>query len=342
MSESSAIKTPDWQAVLKSDLFTFVCGSNDSDTQTFQVHSHLVAEASPALNALINNGTMTESISRSVKLPEVEPETFVLFSQWLYTGVYRLPDKTIPIVKIQTQSATATEGYCKQCGKFGLRAVNSFWPFCNGSCDSSFGLRRDNSQSWSTNAGILYFCIRCGKESICQLHESSRNRCSPCREQFSGKHHETKPEPPATTPQLGSYAVGGLPHAVFAARLSGEIPSIGLSDKLRCHAMLYCFAMQYLIGPLQDACIHMLHRDVNAFSIEADNVSEAVELIRYTYDNTNAEKTNGGALRDLVMDFVLARKDELSKFSEFEALLFEGGDFGLDFFRGIMKKSQSA
>ena len=146
------------------------------------------------------------------------------------------------------------------------------------------------------------------------------------------------------------YDVGSTTYSIFAAQLDNIIPSVSRSNDLSSHAKLYCFAMQYMIDNLQDACLHILYRDMVAFKVDSNSIAYVVELIRHTYENTSAateadegqgrsEDRSGAKLRDLVLQFALAGKEKLRNSADFRLLLFGGGDFVVDFVSGGSRSS---
>ena len=89
----------DLLSITSSPIFTFVVGP---DHKEHTIHSALVAHQSKALNALIN-GQAKEAINRIVVWDETDEETFIRFSQFVYTGSYdeaefqeRKVDEAIP------------------------------------------------------------------------------------------------------------------------------------------------------------------------------------------------------------------------------------------------------
>ncbi|KAH6876842.1 hypothetical protein B0T10DRAFT_584842 [Thelonectria olida] len=73
-----------YESILSSDFFKFLVGC---DKRQFLIHSAVVACQSQALDKLIN-GDLREASERCVRWPDVDPETFVRFSQYAYTGDY--------------------------------------------------------------------------------------------------------------------------------------------------------------------------------------------------------------------------------------------------------------
>ncbi|PNP39951.1 hypothetical protein TGAMA5MH_08217 [Trichoderma gamsii] len=105
---------------ISSPPFTFVVGQGEKE---HTIHSALVASQSAALDALINGG-MKESIERRVIWKDVDEESFIRFSQFVYTGDYdgATPSKHEPEGKTSSQIAYTypSNGFGKKAGLFGM------------------------------------------------------------------------------------------------------------------------------------------------------------------------------------------------------------------------------
>ncbi|KAL7942926.1 hypothetical protein V8C42DRAFT_330768 [Trichoderma barbatum] len=88
-SHSLTMASLSYRSITSSPHFTFLVGP---DHKEHTIHSALVAHQSKALNTLIN-GQMKEATERRVIWEEIDEETFIRFSQYLYTGNY---DETEP------------------------------------------------------------------------------------------------------------------------------------------------------------------------------------------------------------------------------------------------------
>lgn len=76
--------TPVGTRIVSSGFFKFVVGPGKRE---FFIHSALVAFQSPSLKVLVD-GRMQEAIDQRVEWGETDEMTFVLFSQFAYTGNY--------------------------------------------------------------------------------------------------------------------------------------------------------------------------------------------------------------------------------------------------------------
>jgi hypothetical protein len=117
------------------------------------------------------------------------------------------------------------------------------------------------------------------------------------------------------------FPVGDLTSAQFADNL--KVRKVCVSDDIVAHARLWAFADTYLVDHLQDTCLHLLHRDLVGFRINAESVGDIIDLIEYVWDNTLEPNDRGRSvgshrlLRSLILKYILAHGDELSSYSEF-------------------------
>ncbi|KAK4065963.1 uncharacterized protein Triagg1_8272 [Trichoderma aggressivum f. europaeum] len=101
-----------YKSITASPPFTFLVGPEQKE---HTIHSALVARQSKALNALVN-GRMKEATERRAIWGEIDEETFIRFSQYVYTGNY---DESEPKKR---QADTLTPSQAEQ-----NRAVFSEW-----------------------------------------------------------------------------------------------------------------------------------------------------------------------------------------------------------------------
>jgi hypothetical protein len=315
--------TQDWEHALSGDLFTFICSGDESSEQTapinksFRIYTNLVAKVSFVMDAMMNNGTMSESLSKIATLAEVEGQTFVLFCQWLYTGIYRLAAK--PATLDQKRHATTRRRYCTVCGESTLRAGSLCRDACND--EYNYGLKGQQRR--------VMYCIGCGEP--CFGSQLTYHICLSCTNKELRQPIFTQRE----------YCVEETSQEDFSAYLTNIVPSLDHSNDLISHAKLYCFALQYMIEPLKQTCMHLLQRDMYCLILNADSVSAVVSLVDFTYDDTSAalkdDETQGRLgedLRNLVLRFILALKEDIVQYKEFKALLYKAGDFVVDFVQG--------
>ncbi|ETN44602.1 uncharacterized protein HMPREF1541_10272 [Cyphellophora europaea CBS 101466] len=103
----------DFNTLLKTASLTFLLGPGAEPMHT---HPAIFEGLSAPLSAMVSNG-MRESHERTATLSDIDPQTFVLFSEYAYTGMYRAPPK-------QGESAVGIRTprlVYKHCGSCGLR-----------------------------------------------------------------------------------------------------------------------------------------------------------------------------------------------------------------------------
>lgn len=86
-------------------LFDFVVGS---EKRSVKIHSGLIKRLSPPLWALISNGKMKESITKTASLEGVELGTFLGFAEFAYRGRYTTPSREDIVVSDPLNDMNAT------------------------------------------------------------------------------------------------------------------------------------------------------------------------------------------------------------------------------------------
>jgi hypothetical protein len=132
------------------------------------------------------------------------------------------------------------------------------------------------------------------------------------------------------------YPAGGKSHTDFRNWLLTVQPDEGPTDRPVIHTKLYQFATTYMLQPLQEHCLHKLHRDLSAISVRL-NIEHIIELFRITYANTSAaDKYSdgfGAEFRKLICAYANAKEKELIDKEAFRAFLAEeGGELARDMF----------
>lgn len=266
---------------------------------------------------VLMSGGMQESVDRQAVLEEIEPQTFVLFAEYAYTGLYRVPETSsdIKTPDVQVSPHKLPEHlYCQFCS----RQI--------GHCHRGFGLVVCTTSLCGLGARKVQYCKGCG---ISPIAAPAIDLCSNCLLDID-----------STGDQLGrfgkrEYPVDGMSHAEAKEHLAKLRPVDHPTSEVSHHAKLYVFANMYLIGGLKQLCLHKLHRDLMVLEPKEDNVSAVIELLEYTYDNTAKEEDNsegvGIELRELVMAYAASRAFELINFEKFREMLTKGTDLVADF-----------
>jgi hypothetical protein len=151
------------------------------------------------------------------------------------------------------------------------------------------------------------------------------------------KEQTTRSETAKLQLEWAQYHVDNMTHDWFRSQhLMRQRPPVASSDNLCDHARLYVFGNVYMIEPLKNFSLHMLHRDLEKFELMDNNVAEVVKLIDIAYQNTASASTYtdglGTGLRDLVVTYVVYKGDLLMESKLFQEHIAEGGEFVVELF----------
>jgi hypothetical protein len=105
------------------------------------------------------------------------------------------------------------------------------------------------------------------------------------------------------------------------------------SNVLLAHASLYVLSDYRLIDSLKALALYKLHKTLNVFQLDDENVEDIVDFARYTYSEDKGFEEGIGGLRGLVCRYMATNAVVLSHSDEFMDLLGEGGEFVKDFFK---------
>lgn len=105
------------------------------------------------------------------------------------------------------------------------------------------------------------------------------------------------------------------------------------------HAKLYVFATQYLIEPLREQCLHALHRCLVRCDTLGVTVSDVLDLLEYTYQESGREEPAGKpcSLRELVILFAACESSSLNRDPRFRELLDQYAQMGSDLVMTLLK-----
>jgi hypothetical protein len=99
---------------------------------------------------------------------------------------------------------------------------------------------------------------------------------------------------------------------------------------LLCHASLYVFSDRWSIRPLRDLVLQKLRLTFSEFVLFEERTGDVVDLLRYTYANTQDLDDGMDKLRLLVSDFIVCHIDTIAKDENFLDLLQEPGPIAKD------------
>ncbi|KAF2110336.1 hypothetical protein BDV96DRAFT_603927 [Lophiotrema nucula] len=108
------------------------------------------------------------------------------------------------------------------------------------------------------------------------------------------------------------------------------------------HARMYCLADRYLVRGLKEKALNHLDSAFNTYVEVAKEAGPIVDLIRFTYDNSNARGgwDQGRNLRETVVDRLGGLASRLDRSNEFQELIEEGGEFVVDYWRWMRKEQR--
>lgn len=93
----------------------------------------------------------------------------------------------------------------------------------------------------------------------------------------------------------------------------------------------------YMVRDLPEITLHKLHRSLVSFKISETTVNDVIDLVLFTYENTEdtGDIILGTAdkLRDLVMAYVRSQASKLTKYDEFSRVMGAAGPYTVDFFK---------
>lgn len=243
---------------------------------------------------------MKESVDKVAVLENVDPETFELVMQFAYTGVYRAAtsDEKTPL-------SLPNQRYCGAC----------FAKLADGICPDGCKEIMSSLQ--------LHSCVGC-------CARLSTNGLAFCHRCYGGG---TQNRSFVSFFKL-QYPLSNMSHhraRVYLAKLQPEDPP---TSKLISHAKLFVFANMYLIDDLKRLCLHKLHRDLLAFNLIGNGVEDIIDLLEYSYNNTERADEDfpgvGVELRDLVKTYAVSMSLELVKVPAFRTVFVKGGDLAAD------------
>jgi hypothetical protein len=111
--------------------------------------------------------------------------------------------------------------------------------------------------------------------------------------------------------------------------------TVEFSSTFLAHAQLYVFGDRYDVQPLRDIALRKLRCQLSIFTLHTKRISDVVDLLKYTYENTNDQHQGRDALRDLITDYVVCHIVVIGKDSRFLELLEDPGKMARD----IMSKT---
>ena len=288
---------------------------------------------------MMTNG-MQESLDKTEKLPDTEPETFILFSEFAYTSVYRYSIK---------EEAKEPDD---QAANSDLDHYTSEWRICTycgaGAVYEGDGIAKPITGSYpnrcSQSSGFHRHYMICGRFSTLSLGFSLCNNCGGSNMNAAPAVIKTFAKSPRmVSTNLASSSNMALGQKEYLGRGKDDLKLQECLDMVRAKdirtvdisrpAQLYVFASQYMVEPLKKICLHKLRQDLSELKPNESNIEEIVTMLVYTYDNSTAGKGDGIGedLRELVIKYAVWKAEVLVKYDLFKAMLMSGGQVVADF-----------
>ncbi|KAF9698791.1 hypothetical protein EKO04_003048 [Ascochyta lentis] len=303
-----------FEELIQSDLFTFYIGEQE---KSFVVHSKAVAATSRYFDRLVNGG-LSEAQSRSAKLVDIDPDTFIRFLEYAYRGDYTTPSCT-------EEANTAMENGSKS-SEVNTNAIQNDEYIS--SDDDSAHLSAGASTStvtagtwgggWSNpNSAPSAYSAYGAVASPKKLKPKSK---STKKEQRNSRAKFDKREYTYTGDNLISIRPNTSARQNF-------------TPVFLAHAQLYTLADMRMVYPLKDLVLHRLHKTLVGFELYPERLGDVVELAKYAYEHGEDRAVDGriDALRDMIVNYIACEMKVLGKHAEFRNLMDGGGEFAGDF-----------
>lgn len=272
---------------MSSKPFRFTVGRNKRE---FMMHSALVASLSPVLDVLVN-GPMKEAHELHVVWDDIDESTFILFSQYAYTGDYGPiePEASKPEVIPEPVAPTPPRGG-------GLVSI----------------VRDDNSVHpfyvHETFQGMLN--LRDPTRNIVSLQITTISKREQMRQQIeaAGRFLDCTVEPRAYLWRQSNFESEDFTNVFFS------------------HARLYVFADRYKIEPLKTLSRARLASILTAFDLHEQGHKDFMNLVKFCYDDEPVPEK----LKELVVLYTACELNILWKSDEFQQFYVEQGKFARD------------
>lgn len=277
--------------VLAGGTFVFKVGSAQ---KSFSLHSKLVTQCSRPLNARIL-GSIKEAKERSVRLVDVEEETFARFAEYIYGGGYNVPSPAILPDQADSSNESVPEPPAERVTA-DLEAPTEEPPMHD---DLYWG------QSHTSK-------------------KKTKHRKAPISESLSSFASFALPTLASVPfPQLVAQQVPEDPWS-----------SLDYTEILLCHAQLYVFAKKYDVVGLKDLVLCRMHSVLKVMS-SFSQIRKIVPIVEHIYQNIPSMTNSNEPMRDLLTHFVAWKFKTLMGEEGFREYFVKGGDFVIDVCRKV-------
>ena len=251
---------------------------------------------------------MSEARKGVAVLDDVDEDTFVRFSQFVYTGDY-IPSSPVKPADVSEE------------GKISSKIPR--WRF---GTPPKYTLIRDTDDPNSTPQAV-YFPNKYEKKRGQGFTFSPPKEIARRNELW-----ETFGTLPCSRPIATTSSLTQTP-----ARTKQQW-SDNDAEPLLCHARLYVFGQKYGIKPLETLAIHKLWHLLVSFTLGPSKTGAIVELLQYTYSNTPDLNQDVDDLRHLVSHYVACECKTMAESEDFSQLIEQGGPFVRDYMKMIVKQ----
>lgn len=291
-------------SIFSSAPFKFLVGSNK---KPFTVHSALIAHHSKPLDVLVN-GDMLEAKEGCAFLEDIDEGTFLLFSQYAYTGDYSTADlENMPDASASTKISPSNKilSHRVELAFQPMPPASNICPDPNRVLDkvSSYHDKSDYEIEW----GRTHFPKSNKRKAGVKTVSSKR---SILWDNFKSK----------------TYAISKPPLLRWKHRETCRNRTEAILD----HARLYVFAEKYDIGLLKCLSLQKLHQALVQYNLRDEPIDNIVGLIQYSYSNTMDLSGSIDGLRQLVMSYAACIVEDLARNAEFQSLLEQPGSAAKD------------
>lgn len=295
-------------------MFTFYVGS---ERKAFVVHSGAIAQTSPQLNALVNNG-LSESQSGTAEFLDAKPDDFARSIEYAYRGDYTVPAGA-PTHPARTPASA-------------LPIDAHVW---RGEDNEGYESENMDTTELQNDPTYGYIARRFDKHNKRKVRSwkcggpATPPRRSSLRDQFHSR----------------TFLVENLPWTLMEKNFEPaghNLPEIDLTYILLAHAWLYTFASMRFIEPLKQLTLQKLHRTLVTFATsEHTATGSVIELVRYAYGQGECRREDGTIedLRKLLVEYTAGHVKIFGALTEFVELLQEGGEFAGDFWSMVYADS---
>lgn len=344
---------------MKDDIFAFIIGEEQT---RFNVHISALKSISRPLGVMMTNGKMEESIRRESFLSDVEADTFSMLVEYAYKGLCSIIMRGC--MDQAHEGPSFEEFRCHKCGlHISKKAKASMrqYPFCGTGCRQVHSQVRDHIKSCnsgrtscndSSSHDTLFHCVVDGTEISPVRTYNNIIHCYACLNDgdimaiyprykpdgYDGSKTSTKCSMKFSSKQ---YECSSISHedlqSLVKRRVAEDQNTRCIDTPIAQHAKLYVLASKYLVADIPEICLFKLHAKLLTFEISQESITELVELVLYTYENTSDDGSimdgTGDKLRGLVIEYVVDRAGDIMQYEEarYQMMVGAEGAPGVDF-----------